>query len=124
MTKLNHPLLTQKHTEVYHEDEAEMRYGAPHHFRVQTVANDSDQLVGILGEVDFQKGPVKEAGINGVMNEDVLGMVLTRLEHFQKTQFACRENAVAITKIEEALMWLRRRTTAREQRGIEGTHTV
>lgn len=34
----------------------------------------------------------------------------------------CRENSMAITKLEEALLWLRKRTMGREQRGVEGTH--
>lgn len=34
---------------------------------------------------------------------------------------ACRENAIAITKLDEALMWLGKRTKDREKRGVEGT---
>lgn len=74
--------------------------------------------------VDFQCGPIKECGVNGLNNEDLLLMVLTRLNAFQDTEFKCRENALAITKIEESLMWLRKRTTEREMRNVEGTHTV
>jgi len=58
------------------------------------------------------------------MNEDLICMVIDRLEHFQNSEFACRENALAITKLEEALLWLRKRTMSREQRGVEGTHIV
>jgi hypothetical protein len=36
--------------------------------------------------------------------------------------YACRENAIALTHIEEALMWLQRRTVARIKRGVEGTN--
>ena len=39
-------------------------------------------------------------------------------------KFACRENAIALTKLEEAQLWLFSRTLARMQRGVEGTHTV
>jgi predicted deacetylase len=56
-----------------------------------------------------------------VQNEDLIGCVLARLQAFQKGEFACRENALAITKLEEALLWLRARTNGREQRGVEGT---
>jgi hypothetical protein len=51
-------------------------------------------------------------------------MVIARLEHFQKSEFQCRENALAITKLEEALLWLRKRTMGREKKGIEGTNKV
>jgi hypothetical protein len=120
MKKLEHDLLTSKYTEVWHEEPAEMKYNAPHHFQVRP----SGDSLKILGEVDFQEGPIKECGVNGVMNEDLIAMVITRLEHFQKSQFACRENALAITKLEEALLWLRKRTMGREKRGIEGTHKL
>lgn len=77
-----------------------------------------------IATVQFQKGAIKEHGVNGVMNEDLIAMVIDRLESFQASPFKCRENALAITKLEEALHWLRHRTMARERRGVEGTHTV
>lgn len=78
----------------------------------------------MIQKIDFQCGPIKECGVNGVNNEDLLLMVLARLQAFQNTDFKCRENACAITKIEEALMWLRKRTTGCEMRNVEGNHTV
>lgn len=118
MKEVKNDLLTNKYTRVFHEDETS--FNAPHHFKV---INTSD-LTGkrVLGEVDFQEGAIKEHGVNGVMNEDLLIMVLTRLESFQNSEFNCRENEMAITKIEEALLWLRKRTMGRENRGVEGTH--
>jgi hypothetical protein len=118
MRELNRDLLTTKYTKVYCEDAAEQKYNAPHHFTV----TDKDGL--ILTQVDFQEGPINEVGANGCCNEDLLNMVLERLEGFQNSEFKCRENALAITAIEEALLWLRKRTMGREKRGVEGTHTV
>ena len=46
------------------------------------------------------------------------------MECFQRSEYACRENAIAITKLEEALLWLRKRTEARVERGVEGTSKV
>jgi hypothetical protein len=123
MKKLTHDLLTTKYTEVYHENDEEMKYNAPHHFKVLSMkALAEREETPMLGEVHFQEGPIKECGINGVCNEDLIAMVVCRLEHFQKSEFACRENALAITKLEEALLWLRKRTMGRENRGVEGTH--
>jgi hypothetical protein len=34
--------------------------------------------------------------------------------------FPCRENSIAITRLEEALMWLDKRTANRDARGVEG----
>ncbi|MGE5423388.1 MAG: hypothetical protein ACM3QW_08995, partial [Ignavibacteriales bacterium] len=132
MKELINPLLTTNYTRVFHEDPQEMKFNAPHHFVVTQAILKNEDYQGnseyvepkTLAEINFQEGPIKECGVNGVCNEDLLVMVLTRLEHFQKSEFNCRENALAITKIEEALMWLRKRTTAREMRGVEGTHTV
>ena len=75
-------------------------------------------------KIRFQKGPLQEVGPNGVMNEDLIIMIIDRLQGFQESKFRCRENAVAITKLEEALMWLRKRTQDREERGVEGTYQV
>ncbi len=72
--------------------------------------------------IEFQNGPIKEEGLNGITNEDLLVVVIDRLYGFQAGKFKCRENAIALTKIEEAYMWLLRRTTIREQRGVEGTN--
>ena len=74
----------------------------------------------VLGSVYFQRGPIQENGVNGVQNEDLLNIVVDRLRGFQSGQFSCRENAIALTKIEEALMWLNKRTADRQCRGVEG----
>ena len=87
-------------------------------------AEEDNDASEVLCRIDFQEGPIKECGVNGVCNEDLINMVIARLEAFQETEFKCRENSIAITKLEEALLWLRKRTMAREQRGVVGTHEV
>jgi hypothetical protein len=79
-------------------------------------------LVGEL-VLSFQHGPIAEVGTNGITNEALLAIILDRLRRFQAGAYKCRENAVAITKLEEGLMWLQKRTREREQRGVEGTST-
>lgn len=116
---LKNGLITQKYICIEHEDEDEVKFNAPHHFKVYDVEN-----YDVLAEINFQEGPIKENGVNGVMNEDLIAIVIARLEGFQNSEFRCRENACAITKLEECLMWLRKRTVERESRGVEGTHTV
>ncbi|MFB9988992.1 hypothetical protein [Bacillus benzoevorans] len=123
MKRLEHDLLTEKYTKVYHEEE--FNFNAPHTFDVVT---DKDRLDGqgqlpvAIQRIHFQEGPIKENGVNGVCNEDLIAMVICRLEHFNQSEYRCRENSMAITKLEEALLWLRKRTTGREKRGVEGTH--
>lgn len=110
---------TEKYTQVFATDEKE--FNANHEYQVNASANTLD---GPLTVVKFQKGPIKENGVNGCCNEDLIAMVIDRLQSFQESPYKCRENALAITKLEEALQWLNWRTTGREKRGVEGTHTI
>lgn len=71
--------------------------------------------------ISFQNGPIAEAGVNGVSQEALLAIVEDRLLCFQAGPYACRENAVALTKLQEAMMWLQKRTRDRMARGVEGT---
>jgi len=66
----------------------------------------------------------KDAAMNtindGTTNEEVLAMLIDRLK-FLGNKLPCRENSIAVTKCEEALLWLEKRTADRKQRGVEGT---
>lgn len=79
---------------------------------------------GEFGHIRFQNGPVKEFGVNGCHQEDLLAIVIHRLQSFQAGKFACRENALALVKLEEAMLWLNHRTSARTARGVEGTNQL
>ena len=72
----------------------------------------------------FQEGPINEAGVNGVSNEALLAIVRHRLRAFQDGPYSCRENSLALTKIEEAMHWLHHRTRERVSRGVEGTSVI
>lgn len=74
--------------------------------------------------ISFQNGPIKESGVNGITQEVLIAICIDRLRSFQSGKFACRENALALTKIEEAQHWLHSRTLSRIARDVEGTHTV
>lgn len=72
--------------------------------------------------VFFQNGPRKSPDSQvGVLDTDLLEIVRDRLKGFQSGEFACRENACALTHIEEALMWLNRRVEDRIERDVLGT---
>ena len=83
---------------------------------------------GLGFEIQWQNGPLSVGGVrmdpNGAFVEGIISAALDRLEWYQTTQFRCRENALAITKLEEALHWCQHRTASREARGVEGTHTT
>lgn len=86
--------------------------------------------------IEFQNGPVKDSLPNGFTNESLVAVVIDRMRGFQLSRdpdgkfsspagkYACRENALALTHLEEALMWLQKRTRDRLARGVEGTATV
>ena len=79
-------------------------------------------------EIQWQNGPLgrgkdrKEP--NGAFVESVIQAALERLQFYQNGKFKCRENALAITKLEEALHWCNHRTKNREKREVEGTHQL
>lgn len=75
-----------------------------------------------MAYIKFQNGPIAESGVNGISAEALLAIVEDRLLGFQSGQFACRENAVALTKLQECMMWLQKRTRDRMARGVEGTN--
>lgn len=104
-------------TFIKHEEE--FKYNAPHHFMV--VEEESNEA---LVYVDFQKGPVKEVGLNGCQHEDLIKMILIRLENFQKSEYACEENAKAIEYLNKTLEIMESRTKNREARGVEGTSQI
>lgn len=97
---------------------------ACHEYSIGYCLNPGDAGGGTnhMASIKFQNGPVKEFGINGITNESLLAIVEDRLLGFQSGQFACRENAVALTKLQECMMWLQKRTRDRMARGVEGTN--
>lgn len=114
MEELKMPLLTTNHTKVMVFDD--------NHSSYSVVKAEDENMV--LGSFNFQYGPIADFGVNGINNEDIINIVIDRLQHFQRTEYKCRENALAITKLEEALLWLRCRTMRRESEGKLGTSKV
>ena len=68
----------------------------------------------------MQNGPIGEVGVNGCQVDTLIEAAKLILEGLNK-QFPSRENAVAITKLDEALLWLLKRKIDRQLRGVEGT---
>lgn len=90
---------------------------------------------GVGVHVTWQDGPLGRGADrqepNGAFVEGVIQAAIGRLEFYQNARsgldgterrFACRENAVALTHLETALLWLEKRTQDREEREVEGTH--
>ena len=83
---------------------------------------DFKEHITPIAEIHFQHGARNEEGsTDGVLDCDLLEIVRDRLKAFQNGEFATRENACAITHIEEALMWMNKRVEDRAERGVLGT---
>lgn len=108
--------LANSRLDVFTNDEP--THGNAHHYYV------IDPPEGSSHGLQFQKGPIKEKGVNGITHEALLAIILHRLRAFQTSEYKCRENVAVINLLEEALMWLHKRTQGREARGVEGTHKV
>ena len=112
-----------EYTEVFVVDDmADDPAHASHDYNVTARSMPEDDPERILGLISFQRGPIKENGVNGVQNEDLLAIVIDRLRNFQDGPYACRENAMALQKAEEALLWLDKRTADSKARNVEGTN--
>jgi len=84
-----------------------MTYNAHHTYEVV----DTDHTV--LAEIEFQKGPIRDNGLNGVQNEDLIAMVIHRLQCFQQSPFECKENKEALNSLRAALESLESRSQRR-----------
>lgn len=78
--------------------------------------------------ISWQNGPLGRGSErkepNGAFVEDVLDAVIERIEFYQRSEFNCAENALALAHLRDAATHLDNRTKAREARAVEGTHTV
>ena len=115
----------EKLNKVYAVDEAGTG-NASHQYEVRPFEDNPD-IIGehdVLGVIEFQHGARKMPdSVHGVLDTDLLEIVRDRLKGFQSGEFSCRENACALTHIEEALMWMNRRVEDRIERNALGTNT-
>ena len=58
---------------------------------------------------------------NGVLDTEILQALIDRLQVFQKGPMGCRETALAITNLEQAIHWLQHRQLDRQARAVRFT---
>lgn len=82
---------------------------------------NAEDVKGVAPIVKFtiQSDPIGEVGINGVQALDMLEYTKCLFQSLNDA-FPCRENALTITKIEEAIHWQEARTKDRLNRKVEG----
>ena len=82
------------------------------------------QTLQFIEKIPVAEGAKELRTVNdGTTNEEVLRVLIDRLQYLNG-KFPCRENAIVITKLEESLMWLNKRTTDRLARNVEGKAAV
>jgi len=82
-----------------------------------------EDIKGVAPVVSFtvQSDPISEVGVNGCQATDILEYTKCLFQSLNDA-YPCRENALTITKIEEAIHWQYARTRDRELRNVEGTN--
>lgn len=131
MRKLTDHIIENKPSDIVIEVTDEVGPGGAHH-RYEITGFDTIHNTSCVDKdgyytrfkrllILFQKDVIsKEHGCNGVTDMSLLAILIDRLRCFQNGEFACRENEIALTKLEEALHWLRHRTIERLHRGVDG----
>lgn len=97
--------------------------GAAHRYDLSIPAGPDGHVgeVQIIGFVQFQQGPRNvEGSTPGATEAALLAVLIDRLRGFQSGPYACRENAIQLTKLEECLMWTKQRAHDRAKRGVLG----
>lgn len=98
--------------------------GMSHHYRVTQQWDDrSPEGAERTFVVDFQHGPVLQAGHNGLQHADLYRILIDRLECVQAGPFACSENAEQIDLLRSALSADEARTARRIAARTEGTNS-
>lgn len=85
----------------------------------QSVSQPPDIPVSVL---QLQRGPFDTSGSTpGTLGAAVIAALIDHYQGFQSGPLASRETALAITKLQEALFWLRERADDRARRGVLGS---
>ena len=90
----------------------------------QVMSEDENPFIVVNHETNqlglkIQSDPISVVGVNGCQVDTLIEAAKLIVEGLNN-KFPCRENACAITKLDETLMWLNKRKQDREKRGVEG----
>lgn len=96
--------------------------GAYHDYDIYMAGCNPNTSEVALACIEFQKGARRDPDSRrGICDQDLLEIVRDRLKAFQDGPMCTIENAYALMHIEEALMWMNRRTEDRIERGVLAT---
>lgn len=100
------------------------------HFSEHWLDQDANPAGGVSTgrgfTISWQNGPLGHGNTrrepNGAFVEDVIQAVMSRLQFYQQSRFACQANEDALNSLHDAARALDARTRDREMRQVEGTH--
>jgi hypothetical protein len=88
------------------------------------VTSDGIDEVGVY-RIEFCKGNKADESVHrqvGVFTESLIAAAKKYLEENNVGDLATRETSMAITKLDEALLWIGKRAADRQRRGVQGTY--
>ncbi len=95
-------------------------YHVPTYFMTNEGLQDGPEV-----KVEFCKGNKADESVprqEGFFTETLIATCKRYLEENNVGDLASRETAMAITKLDEALMWIEKRAKDRQRRGVQGTY--
>lgn len=101
-----------------------IKEGATYQVPAYEVGKNGIEDAGI-SLIEFCKGNKDDAesfNQKGVFSQSLLEVVRRYLTSVNQGELATRETSMAITKIDEALMWLNKRAEDRKARGVQGSY--
>jgi len=95
-----------------------------HKYELENFENKEEQgqVIQFIEKIEDTQSEIKGKLItlnDGTTNEEVIEMLIDRISYLQ-SKFPCKENACAITHLQEANMWLYERTRKRIAQNVEG----
>lgn len=106
------------------QDIFELAPGAAYVIPTYKVDNDGLQDAGEIKLV-FCKGDKlnpEKLRQEGVFTESIIAVAKAYLTEVNQGELATRETAMAITKLDEALLWIGKRAQDRQKREVQGTY--
>lgn len=93
-----------------------------HVYKLPDFEHDGEQTLCFINKKPKEEGSKELIVVNqGTSTEEVLEVLIDRM-NFLNGLFPCRENAVAITHLDTALLWMQKRTADRVKRNVKGTN--
>lgn len=95
----------------------------PRRYVVARHTDSKAQYFERIATIHFQLGARDEDWSKpGVLTQDLMEIAKHQLEYFQEGELANKETGMAISCLEEGLMWLDKRTSDRANREVLGTN--